>query len=226
MTSKKCPSCGLVNLASDETCRRCGAALDLDAAAPQPTLEEDPVKPKRSFLRRVIWILSATLTILVIWYVSLIVSSEGLNSNQNQAVSMAINVLEQKGFTSNAFVLRRLVSYRSTDNWWNRYTGHRDAYAATNFPFEVLTLYPEFFSLSLDDTERAAMLLHESYHLFGHGEEAALEGAWLDKQRLGWTADKYERSRVWNATRQLTIANVPKLFKCGPDHHSDCLQVP
>ena len=43
----------------------------------------------------------------------------------------------------------------------------------------------------MDDTERAAILLHESYHLFGSGEATALEGVWRDKQRLGWTADKY-----------------------------------
>ncbi len=131
-------------------------------------------------------------------------------------------VLEQKGFGKEGFVLRNLVTYRETDNWWNTYLGHRDAYAATNFPFEVLTLYPEFFANSADDEERAAILLHEACHLFGSGEEAALEYVWRNKQRLGWTADKYSQSRVWNNTRDLTKNLVPKLFQCGPDGKSDC----
>ncbi len=59
------------------------------------------------------------------------------------------------------------------------------------------------------------MLLHESYHLFGSGEETALEGVWREKQRLGWTADKYSQSHVWNGTRELTMNRVPSLFQCG-----------
>ena len=78
--------------------------------------------------------------------------------------------------------------------------------------------------MAVDDTERAAILLHESYHLSGSGEAAALEGVWRDKQRLGWTADKYGQTRVWNNTKELTAANVPWMFSCGADGRSDCLQ--
>jgi len=73
-------------------------------------------------------------------------------------------------------------------------------------------------------TERAAILLHESYHLLGSGEATALEGVWRSKQRFGWTADKYEQTRVWYNTRELTIAKVPWLFTCGADGRSDCLR--
>jgi len=223
MVRNKCGGCGLVNLATDETCRRCGALLSAPLEIVEEQSLETPIR-KRGLVRRLIWILSTTLFILVIWYVSLLVSADGLKPDQRETIARAINILDQKGFSSSAFVLRRLVAYRSTDNWWNRWVGHRDAYAATNFPFEIVTLYPEFFELPVDDNERAAVLLHESYHLFGHGEEAALEGVWLDKERLGWTADKYDQTRVWNATKQLTVANVPRLFQCGPDRHSDCMQ--
>jgi hypothetical protein len=229
MNRSKCNQCGLVNAATDEQCRRCGALLLATTEEAELQLEPDveetdePVK-KRSIRQRNLWIAGTTVAILVMLYVSLIVSSNGLNSEQQAEVQKAIDVLDQKGFGSEVFVLRHLVSYRATDNWWNSYVGHRDAYAATNFPFEVVTLYPEFFELSTDDNERAAMLLHEAYHLFGHGEEAALEGVWRDKQRLDWTAEKYGRSRVWNATRQLTISGVPKFFQCGADGHSDCFQ--
>jgi len=140
-------------------------------------------------------------------------------------VENAVIALEQKGFGKEAFVLRNLVTYRETDNWWNRSVGHQDAYAATNFPFEIVTLYPEFFEKTVDDTERAAILLHEASHLFGSGEESALEQVWYDKQQLGWTAAKYSSiSEVWGNTRRLTVSNVPKLFICGPDGQSDCFQ--
>lgn len=157
-------------------------------------------------------------------YMSLLMTSEDLRFEKRKTVSRAIAILEQKGFSRQAFVLNHLVRYRATDNWWNGYVGHHTAYAATNFPFEVVTLYPEFFETAVDDTERAAILLHESNHLFGSGEHAALEKVWRDKQRLGWTADKYGTTRVWLNTRELTAAGVPGLFSCGPDGHSDCTQ--
>ena len=121
-------------------------------------------------------------------------------------------------------MLGKLVNYRSTDNWWNAYVGHQDAYAASNFPFEVVTLYPEFFKFPVDDIERAVILLHESYHLFGAGEEAALRGVWLEKERLGWTAEGYNGTKVWKNTREWTTGSVPGLFECGPDGRSDCLE--
>jgi hypothetical protein len=53
---------------------------------------------------------------------------------------------------------RRVVSFRRTDNWWNRYVGHPTAYEATNFPFAVMTIYPTFFKYPVDDIERATIL--------------------------------------------------------------------
>ena len=120
-------------------------------------------------------------------------------------------------------MLRHFAHFRGTDNWWNRYMGHREAYAATNFPFEIVTLYPEFFDVSTDDNERAVILLHESYHLFGHGEAATLEGVWRNKSKLDWTAEKYEKTKVWKNTREATLSLVPELFRCGPDAQSDCV---
>jgi len=80
-------------------------------------------------------------------------------------VQKAIAVLEQHGFivrsssqTSDVFAYGRLV---------NRYVGHRDAYAATNFPFEVVTLYPEFFTVPVDERAPAAVLLARIVHLIG-----------------------------------------------------------
>jgi len=220
MHKNKCPRCGLVNTDTDDTCRRCSAPLTAGAGEGGDAGEET-VK-KRSIAKRLVWILGATLFLLFAFYMSLRVTSQDLGYDQRQIVVRSVAILEQKGFGREATVLSTFTTYRSTDSWWNTYIGHRDAYAATNFPFEVLTLYPEFFADAADDDERAVILLHEAYHLFGSGEEAALEGLWRNKQRLGWTEEKYGQSKVWNNTKELTMNLVPELFKCGPDGNSDC----
>jgi len=222
---QKCANCGLVNTGSDELCRRCGSPLTGEDPTEQQTdLEaaEETSPPKRGFLKRLTWIGGATLIILLICYMSLLISSDGLQPDQREEVQKAIAVLEQHGFNREVFILRHLSVFRGTDSWWNRYVGHRDAYAATNFPFEVVTLYPEFFTVPVDDNERAAVLLHESCHLMGSGEEAALGATWRNKRQLGWTLDRYKQTRLWNATEQLTKAQFPYMFKCGPDGQSDC----
>ena len=150
---KKCASCGLVNAGSDESCRRCGAPLADDEPLERITAEPLPAvkEKKRGFFKRVTWICAATIVALMIWYASLLISSDGLQTEQREKVQNAIALLQQQGFSSEAFVLKRLTVFRSTDNWWNAYVGHHDAYAATNFPFEVVTLYPEFFQVPIDD---------------------------------------------------------------------------
>jgi GNAT superfamily N-acetyltransferase len=188
------------------------------------TVAGDPPRRKRGLGQRLIWIGGMTSVLLFGFYLSLLMTSNDLGFERREVVQRAIVVLEEKGFTKEAFVIKRLATYRSTDNWWNEYVGHRDAYAATNFPFEVLTLYPEFFEVSVDDEERAAILLHEAYHLLGYGEEAALEAVWRNKQALGWTVPKYAESKVWKNTRELTMSQVPQLFRCGNDGKSDCLE--
>ena len=221
---RKCAHCGLVNTGSDELCRRCGTPLDA-VARPEPSEKEPEAGApanKRGFLKRAMWTLGATLIVLMFCYSSLLITSNALQPEQREKVQNAIAILQQQGFNRESFILKRLTVFRGTDNWWNRYIGHRDAYAATNFPFEVVTLYPEFFDVPVDDTERAAVLLHESCHLMGDGEDAALQSTWRNKRRLGWTADRYHQTRVWDATERLTRASFPYLFQCGADGQSDC----
>ena len=220
---QKCAECGLVNAPSDENCRRCGAPLGLGETS-RTVIETETTDepPKRGFLKRVIWICGATLLALIVWYASLLMSSDGLQPDQKEKVQRAIAMLQQQGFSREAFVLGYLTTFRSSDNWLNAYVGHRDAYAATNFPFEVVTLYPDFFELPIDDRERAAVLLHEARHLFGEGEDEALQSTWQRKPQLGWTADKYSQTRVWDATINLTRARFPYMFQCGADGQSDC----
>ncbi|HEY3041484.1 MAG TPA: hypothetical protein VGJ66_22295 [Pyrinomonadaceae bacterium] len=217
----KCGHCGLVNTDTDETCRRCGASLSGEA---QEIDSSEVKEKKRGIGRRVIWIVGTTLLLLLISYLSLLITSDDLEYDKRKTVERAVAVLEQRGFEREVFVLKHLVKYRGTDNWWNRYVGHHDAYAATNFPFEIVTLYPDFFYVAIDDNERAAILLHEAYHLFGAGEEAALERTWREKHRIGWTEDQYGQTKVWANTRELTMAQLPNLFQCGTDGKSDCVQ--
>ena len=222
MNTRKCDQCGLVNFADAGQCRRCGGAL----ADRLPISRESPVEPARrhGIGRRLIWLLAVTAALIFIWSRSLLLTSDAIAASQRQVVMRAIALLEHAGFSKEVLVLRHFANYRATDNWWNVYLGHPDAYAATNFPLGVVTLYPPFFTAAVDDTERAAILLHEAQHLLGAGEEAALDNVWRVKQRLGWTAAEYSETKVWKNTREWTAAGVPALFQCGPDRHADCVR--
>ena len=215
INSTTCIHCGLANAPGLRACLHCGKALA--AVRNKAGLKRLIVK---SFTR----ILLLTLVLLFLGYTSLITSSEPLLPDQEKEVKKAIDVIERRGFGKQAFVLGRLVRYRSTDSWWNRHNGHQSAYAATNFPFEVVTLYPQFFEDSVDEVERAAILLHESYHLFGYGEPGAFESAWKDRFKLGWTKEHYNLTPVWISVKESTLRWAPQLFTCGEDGNADCTE--
>ncbi|MDQ3908092.1 MAG: hypothetical protein M3268_07075, partial [Acidobacteriota bacterium] len=197
-----------------------GASLDRAAAHD----EESEQRRGGGLLRRALVVALIVVLILAGFYVSLLATSEPVTAEQRQLIERAIDVLDARGLGDHTFALRRLASYRTTDNWWNDWNGHREAYAATNFPFEIVTLYPDFFTQPADDTERAVILLHESYHLAGAGEETAFSGVWRDKAKLGWTKEAYGRTLVWRNVREFTSQNAPRLFRCGDDGKGDCLE--
>jgi hypothetical protein len=221
-----------VNFSTGVVCRRCDTPLTDESRLAQPqSIEGGLVAPKRrsgeggrSFGQWLLWIGGMTITILLTAYASLLLTSEPLTADERLVVMEAIRVLDRAGFSSEASALRRVVSFRRTDNWWNGYVGHPTAYAATNFPFAVITVYPTFFKYPVDEVERATILLHESYHLFGDDEKFALHRVWLAKDRLGWTSLRYANTRVWKNTREWTAAEIPSLFTCGEDGQSDCLE--
>jgi hypothetical protein len=221
MNSLRCGQCGLVNFATAPSCRRCGRALEraTEAAESAP-----PSTLRRRILKGAAQVAAIVCALLLLAYLSLAWTSDPLTAEQRQIVNRAIDVLARRGFERDAALLRRLVSFRATDNWWNRWVGHGRAYAATNFPFQVVTLYPDFFQHSADDVERAVILLHESYHLRGDGEPKAHRGVWLYKHKLGWTQEHYGRTRVWKNVREFTQQFAPELFRCGPDGKSDCME--
>ena len=236
MNNLKCAGCGLANFPSAPECKRCGAPLEpvfayaAFDAPPSPAFEfEDAAVPAggkrwRGLLRRSLTVLAMTLVLLVGCHASLLFSSTAATYDEREQVDRAVELIEQAGFAREAFLLKRLTNFRTTDNWLNSYVGHANAYASTNFPFEVVTLYPDFFRYPKDDVERAVILLHEARHLAGADEEEACATVWRDKERLGWTRENYGKTRVWQNVNELTRRYAPRLFDCGPDGRQDCFE--
>ncbi|HEV8394054.1 MAG TPA: hypothetical protein VGQ37_07250 [Vicinamibacterales bacterium] len=205
----RCPHCGIVNFADGGACRRCGEVV----WAARPMVATVRIS-EPSALWRLGAIGGTVVAILFAWWVSLFATSEGLDPEQQVIVFRAVELLEEKGFSKEVFALRNVARFRSTDNWWNLYNEHYQAYAATNFPFEIVTIYPWFFDLPKDDVERAVILLHEAQHLMGADEETALRRVWALKARLDWTAERYGHSKVWKNTREWTQTTASDLFTC------------
>jgi hypothetical protein len=216
----------MVNWGEEAACKRCGAFFGGTPGARVERGGEDGAGggEGRSLLKRVSFVVGTVGLFVVGSYVSLLVTSEAVTTEQRQIVGRAIDVLEAKHPGGRTFVLRNLVSYRTSDNWWNRAIGHTDAYAATNFPFEVMTLYTDFFNVPVDDTERAIILLHESYHLAGAGEETAFAEVWREKGKLGWTKQTYGHTLLWRSVRVYTERYAPQHFSCGSGGGDDCFE--
>ncbi len=179
---------------------------------------------KSGFLVRAVVCLLVCISVLLGFYLSLIASAKSLTLEQKNTVRNAIAVLKERGFSDEAMLLENLTVFRSEDNWLNASVAKENAYAATNFPFEIVTLYPDFFTYPVDDTERAAILLHETRHLRGKEEKDAYEFVWRNRKKLGWTKEKYSDSQVWVNVRQQTRDNAPNLFICDFNQSGDCTE--
>ena len=216
---KKCTNCRLVNYADAVVCSRCEGQLVASTTIPSG---------KRSLFSaiaiRALICVCACLTTLLAFYFSLVFTADPLSIDQKHQVRQAIRLLREKGFTKEALLLDKFTVYRVNDNWLNASVEKENAFAATNFPFEIMTLYPEFFSYPVDDVERAAILLHESKHLEGAEEEEAYEFVWKNRNALGWTREKYRRSPVWDNVRHQTREILPGLFNCPEVEAGDCTE--
>lgn len=210
----KCRNCNLVNYADAQNCARCGNIL---ATVRSPGSGS-------SVLRRIFVLLAVIMVTVAGFYASLIFSATKLTSEERRTVQEAIKILEKGGFTNEVFLLKRLAVYRSNDNWFNASVVKENAFAATNFPFEIVTLYPEFFTYPADSVEQAVILLHEAKHLEGADEPEAYEFVWRNRKRIGWTEEKYGASEVWQGVRKQTRDQVPKLFICDFNTFGDCTQ--
>jgi hypothetical protein len=166
----------------------------------------------------------AAVLALFAFYLSLVASSAPLSVNERLQVQAAIKVLEAKGFSREAFLLRHTVTYRSTDNWLNSLTKQDNAYAATNFPFQIITIYPDFYYKAADDTERAMVLLHESQHLQGKDEAGAYGFVWQHREQLGWTQIKYGSTPSYVTIAEQTHDYAPEMFTCPNRVWNDCTE--
>ncbi len=218
---KYCPNCHLVNFSHAVECVRCHHQLN-------ETIDSKGVEKKKSLLltvlKRAIICVAVCLLAVLGFYLSMIFTSSPLKNNEKQEIQAAIKVLEEKGYASEVFLLKRLTNYRGNDNWLNASTKFENAYAATNFPFEIMTIYPEFFTFTVDDTERAAILLHEAQHLKGADEKEAYEFVWRNRQMLGWTKENYNSSVIWRNVRKQTQEYAPNLFVCEWNEAHDCTE--
>ena len=217
--TKKCVECRLVNFPTATECERCGGEV---------RIENSPAKRVESFAskvtKRALICVLVLLIVLAGFYLSLIGSARSLSYDDKQTVKRAIAVLREKRFTDEVFYLENLAAFRGSDNWLNASVAKENAYAATNFPFEIITLYSDFFSYPIDDTERAAVLLHEARHLTGADEREAYEFVWKHRAQLGWTFTEYAESPVWHNIRRQTKDNVPELFTCTDLAYFDCTE--
>jgi hypothetical protein len=210
----------LVNFDDAENCARCGSAPgDATPVKAEPARRLGPYILKRAGVCVVV-----CLCALLGFYLSLIMSASRLSYVQKIEIEKSISLLEQKGFSDEVFMLRYLTAFRAEDNWLNASVAKENAYAATNYPFEIMTIYPDFFVYPVDDTERAAILLHESKHLQGKDEKEAYEFVWKNRAKLGWTSEKYGDSPVWQNVRRQTREYVPALFVCNVNEFGDCTE--
>ncbi len=215
---KRCPNCHLVNFPDSNECARCQFHL-IEVAS-----DDKNAPVKSTILRRAIICATVCFVALLGFYLSMIFTSAALKYDEKQQIQAAIKVLDEKGFDREVFLLKHLTSFRGNDNWLNASTRFENAYAATNFPFEVMTIYPDFFAFPADDTERAAILLHEAQHLKGADEKQAYEYVWRNRKKLGWTQESHGKSVVWQNVKRQTREFAPQLFVCDWNNSGDCTE--
>jgi hypothetical protein len=215
--TKKCQNCRLVNYDGVDRCVRCDEELG--------TATIVAGKPRRpSIAMRAAVCLGVCVSLVIAFYLSLIASSRSLSAEQKQLVAKATAIVREKGFESEARFLQSYSVMRSSDNWLNSMVPKENAYAATNFPFQIVTIYPDFVTYPVDDVERAAILLHEARHLRGGDEKDAYKFVWQNRAKLGWTKDKYTQSNIWINVRRQTREYAPELFACPGKEFDDCTE--
>lgn len=160
-----------------------------------------------------------------VFYSSLIATSQPITAEQYSKVNDAIELLEAKGFEREVFLLRNTAQFRRSDNWFNSAMLNADSYAATNFPFQIITLYPDFYSKTTDDVERAMVLLHEAKHLESKDENAAYAFVWQNRERLGWTQLSHGTTPTYVTISEQTRENAPELFNCPDKVWNDCTEM-
>ena len=170
--------------------------------------------------------LTAGVLAVVVFYLSLLTTSLPPAPQDRPKIDSAIALLEQKGFDQEAFLLKRTVTFRSTEHWLNSLIRDENAYASTNFPFQIITLYGDFYTKTVDDTERAMVLLHEARHLMGENENQAYAYVWRNREKLGWTIATHGTTPSYISIEQITRDMAPEIFNCPGRLWMDCTEKP
>ena len=220
--NKQCPRCSLNNSRNAKSCVKC--LYEFKGVSTVRTTNGGQKSLFATILKRAVICLVVCVFAVAGFYFSLIFSATPLNMEQQASIDKAIIILEEKGFDNEVFYLNNLAVFRSDDNWLNASVVKENAYAATNYPLEIMTIYPDFFTYTVDDTERAAILLHEAKHLQGFDEPVAYEFVWKNRKQLGWTKEKYKSSIVWSEVRKQTREYSPNLFICDFNEFNDCTE--
>jgi len=178
----------------------------------------------KRILKRAVVCIGVCIITVITFYLSLLFSAKPLSLEERAHVEASVAILERAGFVDEVWYLRNFTFFRANDNWLNAMVPKENAYAATNYPFEIMTVYPDFFVYTVDDVERAAILLHEARHLQGFDETDAYEFVWKNKAKFGWTRENYRGSVVWKNVRKQTMEVAPGMFICEFNEMGDCYE--
>ncbi len=178
----------------------------------------------RKILKTIATHATASVLAVVVLYLSLVTTSQPIMDYERDDLERAIQYLDDRGFNREVFLLRNVVTFRRSDHWLNALNDNERAYAATNFPFQIVTVYGDFYFKAADDTERAMILLHEARHLLGDDEREAYAFVWQNRVRLGWTLLSHGSTPVFITVEQQTRENAPSLFICEDRLWNDCTE--
>lgn len=167
---------------------------------------------------------TAAVLAIVAFYLSLVSTSLPPTNAERQQIDEAIQLLADRGFADEVFVLKGTTTFRGTDHWLNSFIEKENAYASTNFPFQIVTLYPDFYTKAVDKTERAMILLHEARHLLGEDEHQAYGYVWRHRKDLGWTLRTHGTTESYVTIEQQTREMAPELFNCPEKPWEDCTE--
>jgi len=167
---------------------------------------------------------ASALLAIIAFYLSLVSTSLPPAPVEQQRIDGAIQLLADRGFSDEVFLLKGTTTFRATDHWLNSFIPKENAYASTNFPFQIVTLYADFYSKAVDDTERAMILLHEARHLMGEDENHAYAYVWRHRSQLGWTMRSHGSTESYITIEQQTREYAPELFNCPEKPWEDCTE--
>ncbi|MDI1240778.1 MAG: hypothetical protein PSX80_02510 [bacterium] len=166
---------------------------------------------------------SAVLAIIA-FYLSLVSTSLPPTAYERLQIDNAIQLLADRGFSEEVFLLKGTTTFRATDHWLNSFVDKENAYASTNFPFQIVTVYPDFYSKAEDNTERAMVLMHEARHLMGENENEAYAYVWRHRKQLGWSMKTHGSTDSYVTIEQQTREMAPELFNCPEKPWEDCTE--